>query len=645
MSAPPTITRPPLVAALADDQRPDSVPVLIIGGGPVGLCAALLLAARGVEPLLLERRDFTVRHPRAHLLNVRTMEVLAQIGVADDVYALGPPDDRWRKVTWYTSIDGPGELHGRKLGEVQAWGGGSDAARYAQASPYRFTNLPQTRLDPLLHAHAAAACPGRIRGGQELVDITLHDDGADATVLDRARDERWTVRPRYVIVADGGRTGADLLGIELQGPRAIRQLVNQYVTADLTMWDEPDALLAHFISPLGQGHTAGTLQALGPDAYGRDSTEWLVAVAPAARGASEGVNGSRGDHERHHGHAREGDPGPGDPTLADARRLLGVAAGHPMRLRARSRWQYEGLVAEHFRRGPAFLAGDAAHRHPPTGGLGLNCGVQDAHNLAWKLGAVLTGNAPDRLLDSYEAERRPIAAAYTAHSLENAGRHRPIAQALGLAPGQSEAEGWAEIAVWASDTPEGARRRAAVAAAVAANAEDYSQLGVEAGFAYERGALVPDGSPPPADHDSPVAFAPTTRPGHHLAHVWLDRDGERVSTLDLVAADALTLLCESAAAARWSRAAGEWDGYPVRVVAIEPDPGWTAVSGVTHDGAVLVRPDRHVAWRGTATDADAPAVLRAVVEVVMSGGGSVDGPDPVEADLARIHAAARSLRR
>ena len=625
--------RPALVPALAPDEWPDEVPVLIVGGGPAGLSAAVLLAQRGIEVLLLERRTFESRFPRAHLLNVRTMEIFAEMGVAEDIYGLAPADDRWRKVVWYTSVTGPTPLHGLKLGEVPAWGGGPDAVRYAEASPRTFSNLPQLRLDPLLWRHAEACCPGRIRPHQEVTELEQHDGGGvTATVVDRQTGAARRVRARYLIAADGGRSSSALLGVEREGPKAIRDVVSYYVSADLSMWSEPDALLAHFIQPYGNGRTVGALQALGPFRYGRESPEWLVAVTP-----------------------RPGEPPPDDDTLLDrAREMLGLPGDHPMTLNSISHWQYEGVVAQRFRAGSAFLVGDAAHRHPPTGGLGLNCAVQDVHNLAWKLAAVLRGRAPDSLLDSYGTERRPIAAFYTAHALENAGRHTPIGTALGLGPGQTEEEGWAQIGVFVSDTPEGEKRRALVAEAVAENANDYSQLNVEAGYSYEAGALVPDGTPPPAGHASPIDYRPTTRPGHHLPHVWLTTvDGataeHAVSTLDLVDADALTLFVGPAAAESWRAAADATTratGFPVSVVVVpEQEAGWTTVREVTDTGAVLVRPDRKVGWRTGEAPERPVGELAAAVTAILGGGPAPDGADPAEPYLERIRHAAGRLSR
>lgn len=610
--------------AISEDEWPTSTEVLIMGGGPVGLTCAMLLAQQGVDVLLVERRDFVFRFPRAHLLNTRTMEAFHDIDVADDIYAATPTHDRWRKAVWYTTAAGPGELDGVKIGEVPAWGGGPDAVRYRQSSPRAFANMPQIRLDPLLYRHALEAAPGRIRKRQEVISIDQDADAAVVTILDRDSGETRQVRAGYVIAADGGRSSADMLGVEMEGPRDMREVVNYHVSLDLSSWSEPDALLGHFMHPAGGARRRGTIQALGPTEYNRNSEEWLVSVAAWMV---------------------EGDPNDEAVLFSSIRTMLGLPEEHEIVMHSMTRWSYNGLVAKQFRNGRVFLAGDAAHKHPPTGGLGLNSGIQDAQNLCWKLASVLHGEAAADLLDSYQAERRPIVAWYTAHSLENANRHPPIAEAMGFT--EDVEEGFRNLAEFVSDTPEGDVRRAQVKAEVDHNEHDYSQLGVEAGYHYADGAFVPDGSPVPGDPNDPVAFHPTSRPGHHLPHVWLsnpDAAGERISSHDLIARQGLTLLTSESAEARWRDVVEQVSSaMPITVVAIaDDDAEWTEARQIDADGALLIRPDRKVAWRAAALPVDPVQELTQALGVVLRGGDRLEH-DPAEPYLVRIRAAANVL--
>src|SRR3954453_16179808 len=582
-------------------REPLQVPVLVVGGGPAGLTMALELARRGVPGLLGERRGFTNHYPRAHLLNVRTRETFHDVGVADAIYAQSPPENEWHRVAWYTSLSGSTPQHGLKIGHVQAWGGGTDLDNYRLASPRPFANLPQIRLDRILWEHADRAWPGRVRGHSELVALEHDTSGATATIRDLDKDETYEVRARYVVAADGGRTCTELLGGSLVGPRALLDLVNVYFSTDLSSYADDEALITYFINPEGQGSFSGALLGLGPGPWGARCHEWSMTMA-----------------------FRVGDPaGEDDASLVErVRRTLGVT-DLEIDVHAVSHWQFEGVVADRFRVGPVLLVGDAAHRHPPTGGLGLNTAIGDVANLAWKLAAVLAGHAEDTLLDTYETERKPVAARNVEHSLRNASRHGPVAEALGLRKGISEEDGWREIAVWAGDTAEGERRRAASAAAIAANAEDYSQLNIEAGFSYEFGAVIPDGTPAPAHHDTATVFEPSARPGHHVPNLLLTHAGEAVSTVDLVATDGFTAFVPDGDVTRWTRAARQAaaaTGYPVTVVAsgphgpvVDTQGELSTVTGTGAGGCLLVRPDRHVAWRVAAEPADAAAELTQVM--------------------------------
>jgi hypothetical protein len=255
-------------------------------------------------------------------------------------------------------------------------------------------------------------------------------------------------------------------------------------------------------------------------------------------------------------------------------------------------WHMTAQVAERYRAGRIFLIGDAAHRFPPTGGLGLNSGVQDAHNLVWKLAAVERGWAGADLLASYESERQPVARTNAEVSARNAARLLEVYQAV--ATGGD------------------------VAAAIARQAEHFDMPGLQLGFSYEQGALVPDGSAPPA-LESPVReYVPNGRPGARLPHAWV-RPG--LSTLDLVPHDRFLLIVGRAGAA-WLDAAAALARAPLATLAIgrelaDADGRWAAQLGIEADGALLVRPDQHVAWRAPRTAADPHAALEAAFAAIL----------------------------
>ena len=253
-------------------------------------------------------------------------------------------------------------------------------------------------------------------------------------------------------------------------------------------------------------------------------------------------------------------------------------------------------VADRWRVGPVFLAGDAAHVLPPTGGFGMNTGVQDAKNLVWKLAAVLKGQAGESLLDTYDAERRPLAIMTTEASLENS-----------LSMGRTVRQDGAKLA----------------------RPEFLSEQGLIFGASYESRAVIPDGSPPPAIADPVTQYVPSARPGSRAPHVWLDRAGdqrgERVSTIDLFGGRFVLLAGPQGGA--WAEAAAHL-AAPRRPELIahaiggagelaDPDGKWQESYGIASDGAVLVRPDGYVGWRSrTGTDDPVGALAGALDRIL-----------------------------
>jgi len=285
-----------------------------------------------------------------------------------------------------------------------------------------------------------------------------------------------------------------------------------------------------------------------------------------------------------------------------------------------TRWTIEGVLAAKFREGRVFLVGDAAHRHPPTGGLGLTSGIQDAHNLCWKLAAVLKGQADQNLLDSYEAERRPVDARNIQRSMENVGAHFEAGRAFGLTPGASPEANWAQFKrIW-SGRPEDAEHRREALRAIRRISMEANELNVEYGYRYHSVAIIPDGSAEPRAIDDIRLYEPSTRPGSPLPHAWIDDEsGNRRPLKDLVAPGRFLLIAgedgqDWCAAAATVAAVNDLPVDALRIGHIDgdlfdPHLAWAQFRGITPRGAVLVRPDRVVCWRSAEAAANAAATL------------------------------------
>jgi 2,4-dichlorophenol 6-monooxygenase len=276
-------------------------------------------------------------------------------------------------------------------------------------------------------------------------------------------------------------------------------------------------------------------------------------------------------------------------------------------------------VVERYRDGRIFLAGDSAHRFPPTGGLGLNTGVQDAHNLVWKIAAVERGWAHPNLLDTYEQERKPIAQYNAEQSLRNAARLLEVAQAMGTNAEPEEAQRQF-AALLASPA-----RRAEARAIIEDQAEHFDMLGLQLGYVYDDGALLPDGGPRPTPANPVRDFVPSSAPGARLPHGWVEVAGRRLSTLDLIALDAPTLLVGPAGNA-WAQAGlTVATSLHVRRFGIEiEDPAgwWTRIAQLPPDGVLLVRPDQHIAFRSRHAVADATRALCTALAALFSQSGT-----------------------
>jgi 2,4-dichlorophenol 6-monooxygenase len=430
------------------------VPVLIVGGGGAGLSASMLLSTQGVESLLVSSLPSTSVMPKAHVLHQRTMEIFSEVGVADAVYARGCPPEHMSHTAWYRDVAGDDPDAGRLIAKLECWGAGYTDPAWVAASPCRQTNLPQIRLEPLLRARAAELNPGGVRFGHELLSFAQDDDGVTATVRDRATDADYTVRARYLLGCDGGRTVGGQAGVTMEGHRDVMRSVSVHLSADLSPWMRDDDVLIRWIVHPALGDRFSVLVPMGPERWGTRSEEWVF-------------------HMNY--------PVPEEPlydddakVLAQMRLRLGLPDFDP-EIHVITRWSMEGLLASSMQVGRVFVLGDAAHRHPPTGGLGLNSAVQDAYNLCWKLAHVLDDRAGEELLATYEPERFPVDVRNTQRAVENALNHGALIRAIGIDPDDDPAVNAERSRLLWSERAEGEALREAAHPVIASQSMEFNE--------------------------------------------------------------------------------------------------------------------------------------------------------------------------
>ncbi|GAA0494791.1 FAD-dependent monooxygenase [Streptomyces olivaceiscleroticus] len=543
--------------------------VLVVGGGSVGLSAALFLAHHGVETLLVESREGPSLHPRATGIGPRTVEFFREVGCeqAVDAAAVDMPRGNLGKITAVTLAEADLSTTmspESRVGSART-GAAPPASPFGTLSPSVLRGTcPQSRLDAVL----AAEAPKRgatLRHSTRLVSFEQDSDGVTA-VLDGASGT-YSVRVDHLVAADGARSEVrHALGIGTSGPGAMgKPKINVLFHADLGRYTKGAAFVNCTITT---PEAPGLLMTID----GTDLWTFHTEYDPDA--------GQRAE----------------DFTDERCRALIRAAVGDPtlgVNVISAQSWRVRGLLADRFASGRVFLIGDAAHTVPPIGAFGLNTGIADAHNLAWKLAAVHHGEADPALLDTYATERRPVASA----TLDQAMRR--------LADPKLH---------WASG-PEAAAAR--IAAGVV-----HGPV-VHMGYRYDSTAVV--GARPELPSTQDLAADLDGAPGSRLPHMWLEQDTGPVSTLDLVRSR-LTVLAGPAGEA-WTSAterAAEIIGVDVAVHRIgtdttvrDPHGLWPASTGLAADGAVLVRPDGFIAWRAPALPEQATAELtRALARVL-----------------------------
>ena len=587
------------------------VPVLIVGGGGAGLTASMLLSGLGVESLLVNALPTTSILPKAHILNQRAMEIMSDCGTADQIYGIATPPENFSYTAIYAGFSGH-PLAGKCIAKLECWGNGGRDLEWAAASPLLSTNLPQIRLEPILHRRAVALAPDRVRFNHELTSLSQDEQGVTAVIHDKNTDTDFTATARYLLACDGGRTIGRLLGVEMVGVRRMASQVSIHLSADFSNLASDDDVLIrwHFVPEIS---ALVVMVPMGPDTWGTRSKEWVVHL-----------NYPYEDPRMLDDHKIE----------ADLRFALGIG-DHPLDIHFISNWAAEGIVADRFSDGRVFLAGDAAHKHPPTGGLGLTSGMHDVQNICWKLAAVLKGQAGPSLLTTYEAERRPSIENNVKRSLENSHLWMLSGRELHVSdPDLSVDEKWDHLARLFSGAPEDADLVREVRQSLSSHSLEFHEQNVEYGYSYSSSAIVPDGTEPPPNPDDVRVYVMCTRPGHPLPHAWVDDPvtNERTSTISLVRPGHFTLIAGEDGR-HWCDAATivgaelgvDIDSYTIGHTTgdyLDPRLTWARHRGIGARGAVLVRPDRYVAWRKAESSTDPVAELSSVLRVILHRGSA-----------------------
>jgi len=576
--------------------------VLIVGSGPAGSSAALMLSTYGIPNVLVTKYRWLADTPRAHITNQRTMEILRDLGVEDEVTALATPQDWMGNTVFCTS------LAGEELGRIRTWGTHPQRrADYTQASPSSMCDMPQNLMEPILFGNACARGT-RARLDTEYLSLTQDAEGVTATVRDRLDGREYQIRAKYLIGADGGRSKvAEDIGLPMEGRMGVAGSMNIVFKADLSRFVAHRPSVLYWV--LQPGSNIGGI-GMGLVRMVRPWNEWLIVWGY--------------------------DIGQPPPEVDDkvatevAHKLIGDNT-IPIEITSTSVWTVNHMFATRYAEGRVFCMGDAVHRHPPSNGLGSNTSIQDAYNLAWKLALVLKGQADSSLLDTYDAERAPIGRQIVTRANRSIEEFGPIFGALGLLDDRGFAQMRANMEARKAATPEAAAQREALRRAIAHKDYEFNAHGVEMNHRYSSAAVVPDGTPEPDfPRDRELYYHPTTWPGARLPHAWLGQNGRQVSTLDLVGKGHFSLLTGIGGGA-WKQAAeklAQETGVPVRVFVIGPGQAyedlfgdWATIRGVAEDGCVLVRPDMHVAWR--AQDSSRLDSLGDAFRAVLGRAGSV----------------------
>ncbi len=516
-----------------------NIPVLIVGGGPVGLSMALSLARQNIHSLLIERHPGRTEHPRARGVSMRTMELFRQWGNINELLKYEFPKEAIRFI-WSESLQG-NEVTRVEIKNIDRYDHGPIGASF----------VTQDCVEEYLHQTLRAHPEAEIEFSKEMVSFEEDTKGVAVCLFNRKTNQEEFVHAQYLIAADGAHSHIrKQLGIEMEGPDNLGRFCNVYCEFDISKWTAHRPSIGFFFTdPQLSSRSIFT-------AYGKN--RWIVGMRFTAEDAKEDFTE--------------------EYCINEIRRVLGLP-GLDVKIINKNFWTMAAQVAKQYRRGRIFLTGDAAHRLPPTGGLGMNTGIQDVHNLAWKLALVLNYKIPDVLLDTYYDERSPVAKRNIQWSSENAKRFVAIAEAIHSGDHETLKEKLQE------------------------QQKNLNYEGLDLGFIYHSRAVMSESEQ--VLSVLPGKYIATTLPGSRAPYVQLIKDGKVISTLDLFEKEYILLVGSDGQ--EWQKAINQLAAtllLPIKSYRVANDGDLIDSKNIWHEiyetsltGAVLVRPDGHVAWR------------------------------------------------
>ena len=512
--------------------------MLIVGAGPVGLTSALLAHELGLVVRIIERRPSTQRAPAAHVINARTFEIWRQIGVdIDELRKHAQSPDRAGKVHWVTRL---GE---RVLGSLQYEQQGDDNLQF---TPTPLRNLAQHHLEPILVNELAKR---NIHVEYSTTWLSQTQDEYLVTSTITNGDNQSTVQSTWLLACDGSSSAVrQSTEISMDGPDNLQKFAMFHFRADLsTLVGQHPGILYWICDPL----SGGALVSHGGD------NEWVY-MQPVAEAPTE----PRSDEE--------------------CKQIINKALAPndiPLTMLRQSAWTMTSQLASDYLSGRVILAGDAAHRFPPTGGMGLNTGIADAHNVLWKIDRIKRGLDKTSSLNTYTQERRPIAERNAQASLDNAFKMFEVFMALGVDADPNISAANLEKAL---QSPESL---SALDDAINNQATHFDMFGLQIGYRY----VTPHSTKPipPLTDEVIRNYAPSHEPGARLPHGWLQRDGHTISSLDLVPLGDYVVIAgpEFASIDPCVKVGREFS---------DPTNWFSETLGLAAHQAVLVRPDQHI---------------------------------------------------